>query len=258
MPWGILINGSPALFLRETAGAADPPFASRSPFGLVSIRFADSAVKALWKSGINGFPPRVPPFIPFSTPLRSGLDSSGHPGSSTIVVSLLERNCMSNSFPKRNLPLRVVLNRVGEATLAQYAAARDPMDSPEVASQFWREVVAVDPCHEADKEHLVAVLLNAKLRMIGYHVVSVGSLNEALAHPREIFRAAILAGAYALILMHNHPSGDPSPSDADRRLTKNIREAACILQINLLDHVIVGSPGMGRPAYFSFREVGIL
>ena len=131
------------------------------------------------------------------------------------------------------------------------------MDSPETASQFWREVLAVDPCHEPDKEHLVAVLLNTKLRMIGYHVVSVGSLNEALAHPREIFRAAILAGAYALILMHNHPSGDPSPSDADRRLTKNIREAASILQINLLHHVIVGSPGMGRPAYFSFREVGI-
>jgi DNA repair protein RadC len=165
---------------------------------------------------------------------------------------------MSNSFPKRNLPLRVVLNRVGEATLAQYAAARDPMDSPEMVCQFWREVVAVDPCHEPDKEHLVAVLLNAKLRTIGYHVVSVGSLNEALAHPREIFRAAILAGAYALILMHNHPSGDPSPSDADRRLTKNIREAASILQINLLDHVIVGSPGKSRPAYFSFREVGIL
>jgi DNA repair protein RadC len=75
----------------------------------------------------------------------------------------------------------------------------------------------------------VAVLLNAKLRMIGYHVVSVGSLNEALAHPRKIFRAAILAGAYALILMHNHPSGDPTPSEADRRLTKNIREVAGIL-----------------------------
>ena len=79
------------------------------------------SVKAFWKSGINGFPPKVPPFIPFSTPLRSGLDSSGHPGSSTIVVSLRERTCMSNFFPKRNLPLRVVLNRVGEATLATLA-----------------------------------------------------------------------------------------------------------------------------------------
>ena len=86
---------------------------------------------------------------------------------------------MSISFPKRNLPLRVVLNRVGEATLAQDAAARDPMDSPETACQFWREVVAVDPCHEPDKEHLVAVLLNAKLRMIGYHVVSVAAIEAA-------------------------------------------------------------------------------
>jgi hypothetical protein len=103
-----------------------------------------------------------------------------------------------------------VLNRVGEATLAQYAAARAPMDSPETACELWREVVAVDPCHEPDKEHLVAMLLNTELRMIGYHVVSVGSLNEALAHPREIFRAAILAGAYGLIVMHNHPSGDPT------------------------------------------------
>jgi DNA repair protein RadC len=165
---------------------------------------------------------------------------------------------MSNSFPKRNLPLRVVLNRVGEATLAQYAVARDPMDSPKTACRLWREVIAVDPCHEPDKEHLVAVLLNAKLRMIGYHVVSVGSLNEALAHPREIFRAAILAGAYALILMHNHPSGDPTPSEADRRLTRNIREAAGILQLNLLDHVIVGSPRPDRQPYFSFREAGLL
>jgi DNA repair protein RadC len=165
---------------------------------------------------------------------------------------------MSNSFPKRNLPLRVVLNRVGEATLAQYAAAHDPMDSPEMACQLWREVVAVYPSHEPDKEHLVAVLLNAKLRMIRYHVVSVGSLNEALAHPREIFRAAILAGAYALILMHNHPSGDPTPSEADRRLTKNIREAAGVLQISLLDHVIVGSPSPDRQPYFSFREAGLL
>jgi DNA repair protein RadC len=145
---------------------------------------------------------------------------------------------------------------VGEATLAQYAAARAPMDSPETACQLWRKVVAVDPCHEPDKEHLVAVLLNTKLRMIGYHVVSVGSLNEALAHPREIFRAAILAGAYALILMHNHP--DPTPSEADCRLTTNIREAAGILQINLLDHVIVGSPSADRQPYFSFRETGLL
>jgi hypothetical protein len=149
---------------------------------------------------------------------------------------------MSNSFPKQNLPLRVVLNRVGEATLSQYGAARRPMDSPEAAYLLWREVVAEDPCHEPEKEHLVTALLNAKLRLIGYHIVSVGSLSEAIAHPREIYRATILAGAYAHVLMHNHPSGDPAPSDADRRLTRKIEEAGKIVEISLLDHVIIGGP----------------
>ncbi len=165
---------------------------------------------------------------------------------------------MSNSFPKRNLPLRVVLNRVGEATLNQYGAVQRPMDCPESAFRFWREVVADDPCHEPEKEHLVAVFLNTKLRLMAYHVVSVGSLNEAVAHPREIFRAAILAGAYALVLMHNHPSGDPTPSEADRRLTRKISEAAEIISIHLTDHVIVGTPEAGRQPYFSFKEGGLL
>lgn len=165
---------------------------------------------------------------------------------------------MSNSFPKQNLPLRVVLNRVGEATLNQYGAVQRPMDSPEAAFRFWQEVVADDPCHEPEKEHLVAVFLNTKLRLSAYHIVSVGSLNEAVAHPREIFRAAILAGAYAIVLMHNHPSGDPAPSEADRRLTRRVNEAADIINIQLTDHVIVGTAEPGRQPYFSFREGGLL
>ncbi len=165
---------------------------------------------------------------------------------------------MSNSIPKQNLPLRIVLHRVGEATLNQYKASQTLMDSPEAAFNLWQEVVADDPSHEPDKEHLVAVLLNTKMRMIGYHVVSVGSLNEAIAHPREIFRAAILAGAYAFVLMHNHPSGDPTPSEADRRLTKRIQEAARIMDINLLDHVVVGTVDANRAPYFSFQEDGLL
>jgi DNA repair protein RadC len=165
---------------------------------------------------------------------------------------------MHNSFPKQNLPLRVVLHRVGEATLHQYKAARSLMDSPEVAFDLWQEVVADDPVYEPEKEHLVAVLLNTKMRMIGYHVVSVGSLNEAIAHPREIFRAAILAGAYAFILMHNHPSGDPTPSEADRRLTRKIQEGAQIVDIRLLDHVVVGAADLEHAPFFSFREAGLL
>jgi DNA repair protein RadC len=76
--------------------------------------------------------------------------------------------------------------------------------------------------------------------------------------PREIYRATILAGAYAHVLMHNHPSGDPTPSDADRRLTRKIQEAGQIVEISLLDHVIVGASEPGCTPYFSFREAGLL
>ena len=165
---------------------------------------------------------------------------------------------MSNSIPKQNLPLRVVLHRVGEATLDQYKASREPMNSPEAAFLLWQEVIAADPTHEPEKEHLVVALLNAKLRLIAYHVVSVGSLNEAIAHPREIFRAAILAGAYAFVLMHNHPSGDPTPSEADRRLTRRIQEGAEIVDIRLLDHIVIGTVEECRTPFYSFRQSELL
>jgi hypothetical protein len=81
---------------------------------------------------------------------------------------------------------------------------------------------------------------------------------ELLAHPKEIFRPAISHSAYALVVVHNHPSGDVSPSEADTRLTRRIAEAAKILQIQLLDHVIVGQPLAGRQGYFSFKEAGVI
>ena len=155
-------------------------------------------------------------------------------------------------------PLKVVLNRVGEPCLAHYGAARTPLDSPEKAHAFWGDVIAQEPGFEAEKERLVAILLDTKLRPIGYHVVSVGTINETVAHPREIFRAAIVAAAYGLVLMHNHPSGDPQPSSADRRMTSTMREAATLLQINLLDHVVCGTDETGRLPYFSFRDAGLL
>jgi DNA repair protein RadC len=88
--------------------------------------------------------------------------------------------------------------------------------------------------------------------------ISLGSLNECLAHPRDILRPVISHNAYGFILVHNHPSGDPSPSEADRRLTVRISEAARLLQVNLLDHLIVGTPAPGRLPYFSFREAGVI
>ena len=109
-----------------------------------------------------------------------------------------------------------------------------------------------------DREWLRVLLLDTKLRLLALEDVALGSLNECIAHPREIFRPAIMHSAYAAILMHNHPSGDPTPSQADHRLTRQLADAAKLLQINFLDHIIIGLPDGGRVPYFSFREAGIL
>ena len=147
---------------------------------------------------------------------------------------------------------RVVLTRI-ESPAAPPYGTQPVLDSSEEVYKFWRTVVAADPSFEPDKEHLVAVLLDTKLRPKGYYVVSVGALNETIAGPRETFRAAIVGAAYAIILVHNHPSGDPAPSQADNRMTRNMREAAQLIQIQLLDHVIVG-----ETSHYSFREAGVL
>jgi DNA repair protein RadC len=107
------------------------------------------------------------------------------------------------------------------------------------------------------QEVLRVVLLDAKQRLISMVDITKGTLNEALAHPREIFRPVIAHSAHSFILVHN-PSGDASPSEADLRLTRRISEAARILQIQLLDHVIIGQPINGRQGYFSFKESGAL
>jgi DNA repair protein RadC len=109
-----------------------------------------------------------------------------------------------------------------------------------------------------DRERLYVLLVDTKHQLIWMEIVSVGSLNESIAHPREILRPALIHSAYGFILAHNHPSGDPAASDADRRLTRRIHEAADLLRINLIDHIIVGTPEEGRQPYFSFKENNLL
>jgi DNA repair protein RadC len=108
------------------------------------------------------------------------------------------------------------------------------------------------------RESLRVVLLDTRFRLLRVEEVSLGSVNESIAHPREVFRPAIIYSAYAVIVAHNHPSGDPSPSQADHSLTRRLREAAELLQIRLLDHLIIGGPGENRAPYFSFKEAGVL
>ena len=131
-------------------------------------------------------------------------------------------------------------------------------DKPEAIYRYFNEVVAADPAHEPDKEHLVVLFLNTRLEIFGWHLACLGTLNEVSFHPREVLRPAILAGAYGFVLTHNHPSGDPSPSISDDRSTRRLAEASEVLQVRFLDHLIVGKPLAGREPWFSFRERGII
>lgn len=106
---------------------------------------------------------------------------------------------------------------------------------------------------DQDREHFVVILLNGKHKPVGVNVVSIGSLNATITHPREVFKPAILGSAAAIILAHNHPSGDPTPSPEDDAITKRLREAGELLGIRVLDHVVLGD---GR--HFSYSDAGRL
>jgi DNA repair protein RadC len=105
----------------------------------------------------------------------------------------------------------------------------------------------------ARKEHFLALHLNTRHIVVREELVSVGSLNTSIVHPREVFRQAILETAASLVLVHNHPSGDPSPSDDDIRITRRLAEAGELVGIPLVDHVILGDD-----RYYSFRASKLL
>jgi DNA repair protein RadC len=103
-----------------------------------------------------------------------------------------------------------------------------------------------------DREHFKIILLNTKNHVLQTHTVSIGSLNASVVHPRECFRPAIAAQAAAIILVHNHPSGDVEPSAEDVSLTRRLMSAGDLLGIKVLDHVIIGGN-----KYFSIVDKGV-
>jgi DNA repair protein RadC len=107
---------------------------------------------------------------------------------------------------------------------------------------------------DSDREQLMVCCLDTKNQPLSMNVASIGSLNSSIVHPREVFKAAILSNAASIIIIHNHPSGDPSESREDLDITKRLKEAGKILGIDLIDHIIIGSEGK----YCSLKEKGIL
>jgi DNA repair protein RadC len=131
------------------------------------------------------------------------------------------------------------------------------VDTPELAAEYWKHNIPsadwFDPCKEA----FIVLVLNTRRRILGHNLVSLGSLDTCFVHAREVFRPVIVAAGCAIILMHNHPSGDPTPSETDIKVTRDLIRAGQLLKIEVVDHVIVGQPreNVVKP-YVSLRELG--
>lgn len=130
------------------------------------------------------------------------------------------------------------------------------VNRPELIVEYMKGAFDSHP----EQESFWVILLDRKNFAKGRQMISLGTLSSCLAHPREIFRAAVVGSAAAIICVHNHPSGDPSPSSADVAVTRIIREASKVMEIDFLDHVIIGQKNKDphHVGYYSFREAGIV
>lgn len=137
--------------------------------------------------------------------------------------------------------------------MSEETVSREPVESPEQVYRLMAPTLQALP-----REALYVILVNTRLRATGIHQVSKGTVNETVAHPRDILQPVILHDSYGFLLAHNHPSGDPTPSQADRSLTRRIHDIADTMQVRFLDHIIVGHPGDQHDPWFSFREAGLL
>jgi DNA repair protein RadC len=137
---------------------------------------------------------------------------------------------------------------LGRRTVARAARPRTQITSPRSVAEY---LMPQYGNHRV--EQFGVLLLDTKHRVLRSTVLSVGTLDASIVHPREIFREAVAGGAAALVLFHNHPSGDPEPSREDTRLTERLVAAGTLMGIEVLDHVI-----LGEARYFSYREKGSL
>lgn len=167
-----------------------------------------------------------------------------------------------NSLKNANLSNLMEVDGIGEAKAAMILAAvqlgirlavssngtKIRVTSPSIAANYVLSEMSV-----LEQEHFRVMTLNTKKEINFIREISKGTINMTIVHAREVFRAAISDNAHSIILLHNHPTGDPSPSKEDIGLTKNLMEASKIIGIDILDHIIIGDN-----RYFSFLEEGLL
>jgi DNA repair protein RadC len=194
--------------------------------------------------------------------------STGTKGRSAIEIGrdLIQRHGSLGALGSLPLDELTQLSGLGPAKASKLAAAFElgarvareqlqniPLDTPEKLHDCFGPQL-----RHLSQEQLVVVLLDTRLRHAGTVVVSQGTVDSCTAHPRDVLRPVVTRGCYGFALIHNHPSGDPTPSDADLRVTRRLLEAADMMQVKMLDHVIVGRPSPGRSGYYSFREAGVV
>jgi DNA repair protein RadC len=138
-----------------------------------------------------------------------------------------------------------VSRRLGCSRAAQQPTISTPEDVVALCGPQLRDL---------DREHFWALALNTKNRLVKTIEVSVGSLNASIVHPRELFKDAVRVSAASVVVVHNHPSGDPTPSGADIQLTRRLVKAGDVLGIEVLDHVVIGETG----EHASLRDLGLM
>lgn len=130
-------------------------------------------------------------------------------------------------------------------------------DTPEAIEKYLRARLPASLRWNPDTENFIVILLNTRRVPIGFEIISNGTLQTLLIHPREVFKPAIVLGAAAIVLAHNHPSGDPTPSESDIKVTRHLIRAGQLLSIGVMDHIILGTVTESRPkGYSSLRELG--
>lgn len=196
-------------------------------------------------------------FLRVGTPGRSAID---------MAREILERCGSLVGLSRSGFADLAKVKGVGEAKAAQLAAA------VELGRRLARERLQGRPMNEPSlvyellgaemralrQESLRVLLLDARHYLMFTKEITLGTLDESLAHPREILRECVLHSAFGFILVHNHPSGQVTPSQADREMTRRVQRASAEVGIHLVDHVIIGGPQEGQDPYFSFREYGLL
>jgi DNA repair protein RadC len=153
-----------------------------------------------------------------------------------------------NGIKEKSAILILLVKRLFEAYAADQIKKRDVLSSPDAVIEFARIKTAGLP-HEA----FMVIYLNVKNHVIAHDVINEGTVDHAVVYPRRVVESALAHHAASLILVHNHPSGDPTPSSEDKRLTRSIVEAARTMDIRVVDHIIVG-----KAAHFSFHEHHLL